>query len=107
MSVKEFEELSEFNCLGKPSEHAGRAGACVELEDARPTFFEIVSQTLDRAYADIKGERDGRIKARVVELREGFKKACSPEVAQTMPIPSLASLMSTNMHRPTPITSTS
>jgi hypothetical protein len=28
-----------------------------------PTFFEIVRKTLDRGYADIKGERDEKIKA--------------------------------------------
>jgi hypothetical protein len=36
------------------------------------TFFEIVRQTLDRGYADIKGERDEKIKARLVELANGF-----------------------------------
>jgi hypothetical protein len=38
-----------------------------------PTFFEIVRQTLDRGYADIEGERDERIKARLVELDKGFE----------------------------------
>ena len=38
------------------------------------TFFEIVGQTLDRAYADIKGDRrDEKIKARMVELSDGFR----------------------------------
>jgi len=35
-----------------------------------PTFFEIVRKTLDRGYADIKGERDEKIKARLHRLRE-------------------------------------
>jgi hypothetical protein len=44
------------------------------------TFFEIVCQTLDRAYDDIKDERaDEKIKARMKELSVGFRTAVLTE----------------------------
>ena len=45
------------------------------MVETRPTFFEIVRQTLDRSYADIGDDRrDEKIKTRMVELRDGFRR---------------------------------